>query len=81
MAVVPGHDPGVFNFGAGEIAVLCLLALIFLGPKKLPDLAPVFRAKTTAPAAPRWSWSEWLLVCAALVSGAIAVQLRVGFQR
>jgi sec-independent protein translocase protein TatB len=29
----------VFNLGAGEITVILLLALIFLGPKKLPDLA------------------------------------------
>jgi sec-independent protein translocase protein TatB len=29
----------VFNLGAGEITVILVLALIFLGPKKLPDLA------------------------------------------
>jgi sec-independent protein translocase protein TatB len=29
----------VFNLGAVEITVILLLALIFLGPKKLPDLA------------------------------------------
>ena len=29
----------MFNLGAGEITVIVLLALIFLGPKKLPDLA------------------------------------------
>jgi hypothetical protein len=29
----------VFNLGGGEIAVLCLLALIFFGRTKLPDLA------------------------------------------
>lgn len=29
----------MFNLGAGEITVILLLALIFLGPKKLPDLA------------------------------------------
>jgi Sec-independent protein translocase protein TatA len=29
----------VFNLGMGEITVILLLALIFLGPKKLPDLA------------------------------------------
>ena len=34
-----GHDPGVFNLGAGELVMLGLLLLIFLGPKKLPDLA------------------------------------------
>ena len=31
--------PGVFNLGMGEITVILLLALIFIGPKKLPDLA------------------------------------------
>ncbi|HVV53625.1 MAG TPA: twin-arginine translocase TatA/TatE family subunit, partial [Polyangia bacterium] len=29
----------MFNLGAGEITVILLLALIFLGPKQLPDLA------------------------------------------
>jgi sec-independent protein translocase protein TatB len=29
----------VFNLGMGEITVILLLAIIFLGPKKLPDLA------------------------------------------
>jgi Tat protein translocase TatB subunit len=29
----------VFNLGMGEIVVILILALIFLGPKKLPDLA------------------------------------------
>jgi sec-independent protein translocase protein TatB len=29
----------VFNLGMGEITVILLLALIFLGPKKLPELA------------------------------------------
>src|SRR6185503_328521 len=29
----------VFNLGMGEITVILLLALIFLGPGKLPDLA------------------------------------------
>jgi sec-independent protein translocase protein TatB len=29
----------MFNLGMGEITVILLLALIFLGPKKLPDLA------------------------------------------
>jgi TatA/E family protein of Tat protein translocase len=29
----------VFNLGMGEITVILLLALIFIGPAKLPDLA------------------------------------------
>ncbi|MCY4524616.1 MAG: twin-arginine translocase TatA/TatE family subunit [Halobacteriovoraceae bacterium] len=29
----------MFGLGAGEIAIIGLLALIFIGPKKLPDLA------------------------------------------
>lgn len=32
-------SPTVFNLGMGEITVILLLALIFLGPKKLPELA------------------------------------------
>ncbi len=61
----------------------CLLGLIFVGPKKLPDLASglatLVRARPIAPDASRWSWSDWLLVCAALASGATA--LLFGFQR
>lgn len=75
----------MFNLGAGEISVLVLLGLIFLGPRKLPDLAAglaaLVRAKRTAPHAPRWSWSDWLLLCAALASGATALQLLFAYQR
>jgi sec-independent protein translocase protein TatB len=31
--------PGVFNVGGGEIIVILLLALIVLGPERLPDAA------------------------------------------
>jgi len=31
--------PAMFNLGMGEITVILLLALIFLGPSKLPELA------------------------------------------
>jgi len=71
----------VFDFGGAELVVLCLLALIFFGSRKLPALAPVVRARMPAPEARRWSWSEWLLVCAALASGVTALQLLFGFQR
>jgi hypothetical protein len=33
----------MFNLGLGEITVLVLLAVIFLGPAKLPDLAKGLR--------------------------------------
>ena len=59
----------MFNLGAGEIAVLVLLGLIFIGPR-MP-----------APDAPRWSWSDWLLLCAALALGATALQLLFAYQR
>src|SRR5437763_1912059 len=29
----------MFNLGMGEIVVILLLALVFLGPKKLPEIA------------------------------------------
>jgi sec-independent protein translocase protein TatB len=29
----------MFNLGAGEIAVICVLALLLLGPERLPELA------------------------------------------
>jgi|GEM_PF-1108766 len=32
-------SPTVFNLGMGEITIIMLLALIFIGPKKLPELA------------------------------------------
>src|SRR4051795_9638749 len=31
--------PAMFNLGMGEITVILLLILIFVGPKKMPDLA------------------------------------------
>jgi hypothetical protein len=76
----------VFNLGVGEIVVICLFGLIVCGPKQLSDLstglAALVRARRTpAPDAPRWSWSDWLLVSAALASGATALLLLFGFQR
>ena len=29
----------MFGLGAGEILVICIFGLIFVGPKKIPDLA------------------------------------------
>src|SRR3954466_6650591 len=31
--------PAMFNLGMGEITVILLLILVFVGPKKMPDLA------------------------------------------
>jgi len=70
----------VFNLGVGEVTVLALLALIFFGPSKLPDLAERLRearwrgggALRGHPQKP-WSLSEWLLFGAVLALGAIAV--------
>jgi len=68
------YDRGVFNFGVGEIAVLVTLAVIFLGVLKLPDLVPLVRPAST-PVSSRWSGSDWVLVLAALVAGAVALSL------
>jgi protein-S-isoprenylcysteine O-methyltransferase Ste14 len=71
-----GHDPGVFNFTGVEIVVLGLLALIFLGTKRIPQM---IASRPERPiASPHWSWSEWTLVCAALLSVVIALALLVG---
>ena len=71
----PGrYDRGVFNLGVGEIAVLVTLAVIFLGVLKLPDLVPLVRPAST-PVSSRWSGSDWVLVLAALVAGAVALSL------
>jgi len=64
----------VFNLGVGEIAVLVTLAVIFLGVLKLPDLVPLVRPAST-PVSSRWSGSDWVLVLAALVAGAVALSL------
>ena len=65
----------------GEITMILLIALIFTGPKKVSDLGAWLRERQSSPDAPRWSWSDWLLVSAALASGATALQLLFGFQR
>ncbi|HEY7376403.1 MAG TPA: hypothetical protein VIF57_29865 [Polyangia bacterium] len=71
----------MFNLGAGEVVVLLLFAVIFLGPRKLSELAPRLRGPTATPLVPRWSWSDWLLTCAALLTGAVALLLSAGIAR
>ena len=58
--------------------MILLLALIFTGPKKLPDLgaglATLVRARRpTAPDAQRWSWSDGLLAISASVAVAAVI--------
>ena len=73
----------MFNLGPGEVTVLLLLALIFLGPQKLPDLAQLlgqrrqevrWNARTPRPRAREpWSRARWLLIGAALALGTFAL--------
>jgi hypothetical protein len=73
----------VFNLGAGEVTVLLLLAFIFLGPSKLPDLAEHLaatlrdgRATGQAPhTGERWSRSDWLLLGTVMLLGSIAIAM------
>jgi hypothetical protein len=62
----------VFNLGVGELTVIALLLVIFLGPSTLPDLAQglarAVRGERDAEIfEPRWAKSDWLLV------GAVAI--------
>ena len=68
----------MFNLSAGEMSVLLLVALVFVGPQKVPTPAARFRALTPASIASRWSWCDWLLVCAAVLAGAVALPLSIG---
>jgi hypothetical protein len=72
----PGQNPGVFNFGVGELVVLVSLGIIFFGPKRLPDVFEDLRERMIG--SPRWSWSDWVRVGAALVSAAVALALLAG---
>jgi sec-independent protein translocase protein TatB len=35
------YDEIMFSLGFGEIALVCIIALIFIGPEQLPDIARV----------------------------------------
>ena len=70
----------MFNLGTGEIVVLILLGLILLGPSKLPNLAEGLSHRTVR-VEPRWSWSDWLLACAAVISAVMALAVFLGAQR
>jgi hypothetical protein len=76
-----GHTDGVFNLGAGEVTVLCLLAVIFLGPSKLPDLGERLGEIVRTRGEPRWSWSDWLLVCAAALTFTVSLTVVMGLVR
>jgi hypothetical protein len=72
----------VFNLGGGEIVVLAVLGLIFLGPEKLPELWQTMRARfarfdRSVEAPPPWTWArhEWLLVGGILLLGTLALSL------
>ena len=59
----------MFNFGAGELTVMALLAILFFGPERLPS---VQRALS------RFSRSDWLRVSAALLAVTVALALLSG---
>ncbi|HEY5452877.1 MAG TPA: twin-arginine translocase TatA/TatE family subunit [Polyangia bacterium] len=64
----------MFNLGFGELAVLTIIAVLLFGNVKLPDLVTLVRPPST-PASSRWSRSDWLLVCAAVLAGGFALSL------
>ena len=68
----------MFNLSAGEIVVMVLLGVIFLGPSKLPDLAANLMSVSPSP---RWSGSDWALVIAALLSFCLACATLISVQR
>ena len=73
----------MFNLEPGEVTVLILLAVIFLGPSKLPDLAEVLRRASGAGSDQKtirrraWSRSDWFLVGATMILGSLMVALAV----
>ena len=68
----------------GEVTVLLLLGLIFLGPKTLPELgrglreqAWTLRGETRVASRPSWSRSDWVVVIVALLLGSLALALAI----
>jgi hypothetical protein len=64
----------VFNLGIPELVCLLLIVVIAFGSTKIPDLSTLSR-RSSAPITMRWAWSDWLLVCAAVLTGAVALAL------
>lgn len=74
----------MFNFGPGEIAILVLLGLLFLGPKRLPYIGEGLREQVRsfqhgAPLDPaqRWTRSDWVAVGGTLLVGSFALALTI----
>jgi hypothetical protein len=77
------YDRPVFNLGPGEVLVLTLLGILFLGPR-LPDLASRLRVDGAPPNVEprplllrarrrRWRISDWLQVGVAIALGTAVV--------
>jgi hypothetical protein len=66
----------VFNFGPGELVVFLLLLVIVFGPHRLPDLRDRMveaRPRRRAAGGRQWTPSEWLLVVALVMLGAVVI--------
>jgi hypothetical protein len=78
------QNQGVFGLGHGEVILLIVLAVIFLGPVELPPLWARFRNDDRSPDREQrahtresWSRSEWLLIGAVMVLGSLAIALTI----
>jgi hypothetical protein len=81
---LPAHHTGgdVFNLGAGEITVLILLGIIFLGPNTLPDLVQKIRGSSSRleradddTRRQPWTWSDRLLVTGVVLLTSLTITL------
>lgn len=62
----------MFNFGLGELTVLALLLIIFLGPRRLKPLSELIERAGRDLELPKWTTVDWSLVALTVVLGAAA---------
>jgi hypothetical protein len=76
LQFVDSEDKGGSHCASNaDTRVLLLVTSVFSGPQRLPTPTARFRALTPASITSRWSSCDWILVCAAVLAGAVALPL------
>jgi hypothetical protein len=66
----------MFNFGVGDLTIIVVVAMVFIGSKHLVQVGRESRDRSPGHRErPPWKASEWLLVAVTVVVGLLATAL------
>jgi hypothetical protein len=66
-------------FGIGDLLLIFIIVVVVFGAKKLPLFGAGAEATSSKPS--RWTWADWVLLAAAVLSVSVAIALEISKHR